>query len=397
MTRLHPEFLLFGIPIRLSPGWLLAIALVGGGIVLFTASALDEASPLARGWIGALLTVLLLGAISLHELAHILTARWRGVPVRRIAFSFFGGIPELDAATARPGSEALVAMAGPFVSLLIAASFGGLWWATRGLNAALVFGLTTLALTNLALATLTLLPAYPLDGGRIIRAGLWYLLEDFVAATRLAALYAQALAWALFLLGTFLLLRNQATWGLWVLLCGSFLRGEARDSYYQVLWHERSKRLPTIGAAALRQPRIPAARPLAEAADDVLEGWGTHGERTPSFVVDEAGKPIGLLGVDQLRAVRRSHWATTSAREAMLDLEDLPTLAADLPLDRALATCAAGQYSYALVVGPASASRGEPPPIGIVTPKGMQRYLARGETEHPATTPARDETGPSDS
>lgn len=397
VARLHPEFPLFGIPIRLSPGWLLAIALVVGGIVTLAPPPPDGADPVGRGVTTVLVAALLLGAIFLHELAHALMARWCGVPVRRIALSFFGGVTELDAEATRPRSETLVAVAGPLASLLLSALCGGLWWAGRGLGAAPASGLAALALANLVLATLTLLPGYPLDGGRIVRAGLWYLLDDLIAATRLAALYAQALAWGLILIGIFLLLRNQTAWGVGLLLCGWFLRGEARAGYHRVLWRERSTRLPTIGAAAIQQPRIPADRSLSEAADDVLEGVGGRGERVPSFVVDGAGKPIGLLGIDQLRAVRRAHWATTSARAAMLDLATLPTLAADLPLDRALATCAAGRYSYALVVGPEGSPGGEPPPIGIVTPGGMQRYLARGETGHPERAAPRREAGPSDS
>ena len=392
MARLHPEFLLFGLPIRLSPSWALAVVLVVGGLIVFAPPALGAAGSPVRIGAALLIAPLLLGAVVLHELGHVLVARRCGIPVRRITLHFFGGVTELDAEAVRPGGEALVAVAGPAVNLLLAALLGGLWFAVRDLGASVAFTLEFLALANLALAVLTLLPGYPLDGGRIVRAGLWYLLDDLLAATRLAVLYAQGLAWGLLLAGIVVLLRDQPIWGIGLLICGWFLRGEARDGYRTLLWRERSKRLPTIGAAAIQQPRIPAERPLAEAADDVLEGLGARGEQLPSFVVDAADTPIGLLGIAQLRAVRRSRWATVTAREAMLEFGALPVLAADLPLDRALATCTTGRYSYALVVGPGGAA----PTIGIVTPARMLRYLARGGDVPPERTAPPRQVGTGD-
>jgi Zn-dependent protease len=390
MARLHPEFPLFGILIRFSPSWLLAIALVIGGLIAFAPPVLGAAGSPARIGAALLLALFLLGAVLLHELGHALIARWRGIPVRRIALHFFGGVTELDVESVRPGGEALVAIAGPTVNLLLAALLGGFWFAAQGIGEAVAFSLELLTLANLALALLTLIPGYPLDGGRIVRAGLWYLLDDLLTATRLAALYGQGIAWALVLAGIIVLLRDQPVWGGGLLICGWFLRNEARDGYRNLLWLERSKQLLTLGAAAIQQPRIPADRSLDEAADDVLEGLGDGGERLPSFVVDATGRPIGLLGIAQLRAVRRSRWMTVTAGEVMLDFAALPVLAADLPLDRALATCATGRYSYALVVGPERVG-GMAPTIGIVTPARMLRYLARGGELPPeqATPPHR--------
>jgi len=397
MARLHPEFLLFGIPVRFSPSWALAVALVVGGMIAFAPPALGAAGSPVRIGAALLIALFLLGTVMLHELGHAFVARWRGIPVRRIALHFFGGVTELDAEAVRPGGEALVAVAGPVVNLLLAAMLGGLWFAVRDLGGTAAFALEFLALANLALAVLTLLPGYPLDGGRIVRAGLWYLLDDLLAATRLATLYAQGIAWGLVLAGIIVLLRDQPVWGIGLLTCGWFLRSEARDGYRNLLWWERSKRLPTIGAAAIQQPRIPADRPLAEAADDVLEGLGDRGEQLPSFVIDARGTPIGLLGIAQLRAVRRARWPAVTAGEAMLTFDTLPVLAADLPLDRALAACATERYSYALVVGSESTVGGVAPTIGIVTPARMLRYLARGGDLPPERTAPPRQAGTGDS
>ena len=159
---------------------------------------------------------------------------------------------------------------------------------------------------------------------------------------------------------------------------GWFIRNEARQGYRQILWRDLSKRVPTIHAAFLQAPRIPATRLLDEAVDDVLEGLGQGGEGGPSLVVNEAGRAIGLLGLDQVRAIKRARWTAMTAGDAMLPLAALPTLPANLPLDKALAACVAGRYSYALVIGGLATDEQGGPAIGIITPARITRHLAHG-------------------
>jgi len=378
LARFTAGFHLYGIPIRVHPSWLLTVAAALFGVVtLSPLGAVGVHTPtLYLG--GAFVAAALFGSVLLHELAHATLARRYDLPVRRITMYFFGGAAEVDAAALRPRAEAIVAGGGPLASAGLAGLFGLLWLASRDLGAILPFCLQLLALANLALAILTILPGYPLDGGRIVRAGFWYFLDDLVAATRLAALYGQALAWAAMLAGALLLLRDRPFWAVTLICGGWFLRDEARSGYRQILWRDRSKRTPTIHAAFLQAPRIPADRVLNEAVDDVLEGLGRQGEGGPSLVVDGEGRTLGLLGLDQVRAVKRARWSTATAAEAMLPRADLPAIAPDVPLDATLATLAAGQYPYALVVS-ADPSRGRgDTAIGIITPDRIARHLARG-------------------
>jgi len=378
MIRFQPRLHLYGIPLRIHPSWLLTAAIIVAGVAtLAPLSAGELASPL-RYLGGFLVAALLFGSVLIHELAHAIAARWCGLPVRRITMHFFGGAAEVDADSLRPRAEAIVAVVGPLASGGLAAFFGLLWWLERDFGGLPTFCLALLATVNAALAVLTILPGYPLDGGRIVRAGLWYFLDDLVAATRLAAAYGQALGWALIVGGLFLLPRERPLWGVALIFGGWFLRNEARQGYRQILWRDLSKRVPTIHAAFLQAPRIPANRLLDEAVDDVLEGLGQGGEGGPSLVVDETGRPIGLLGLDQIRAIKRVRWTDMTAGEAMLPLASLPTLPADLPLDQALAACVAGRYSYALVIGGLATAEPGGPTIGIITPARITRHLAHG-------------------
>jgi Zn-dependent protease len=396
MARLQPELHLYGIPLRIHPSWLLTVALIVGGVATLAPLSTENVQTLPIYFGGVLVAILLFGSVLVHELAHAIVARRCGLPVRRITMYFFGGAAELDADALRPPAEAIVAVAGPLASAGLAGIFGLLWWAAHTIGGLPAFCLQLLALANLALAILTILPGYPLDGGRIVRAGLWYFLDDLVYATRLAAAYGQALAYCLLIAGAVVLLRNQPIWGAGLIFGGWFLRGEAQRGYRQILWRDLSKRTPTIHAAFLQPPRIPASRILDEAVDDVLEGMGQRGEGGPSLVVDGTGLPIGLLDIDQVRVVKRSRWATTTAADVMLPLSTLPTLPADLPLDAALATFANGGYSYALIVGASAPHEHGSPAVGIVTPGRIMRHLAYGiRTRRDAADPVT-EVGPVD-
>jgi len=367
---------LFGIPLIIHPSWLLAAGLI---IVAVGSDPLllgPQGSHLGPYFGGIAVAALLFGSVLLHELAHALAARRCAIPVRRITMYLFGGAADIDPDALSPRAEALAAVAGPLASGGATAIFAAGWWLARGTGGVPEVGLQLLALANGAIVLLTILPGYPLDGGRVVRALAWYLTDDLLTATRLASLYGQALAFILLVGGLVLLAaESNPAWGLGLLLCGWFLRAEARRGYRQLLWRELSKRLPTYHATFLRPPRIPAYRPLSEAVDEVLDGLGVQNEGGPSVVVDGAGEIVGVVGLDQLRAVKRARWATTPAAAAMVPRAATPTIPQDLSLAAALERLPERGHGYGLVVG---AGQGDDaPPIGVVTRVRIDRLLLR--------------------
>ncbi|MDP9374890.1 MAG: CBS domain-containing protein [Chloroflexota bacterium] len=394
----HPErgLRLCGIPLSIHPSWALAAALI---VYLIGRGAGPGAGRPARlePYLGGLaVAACVFGSVVLHELAHALMARRHALPVRRITMHFFGGRAEIEAEALTPRTEALIATAGPLSNAALAALFGALWWAaqraTHGAGGLLALCLQLLALVNAGLVLLSALPGYPLDGGRIVRALLWYVTDDLLTATRVASLYGQILGWCLFGGGLLLLLWNDPAWGAGLALCGWFLRLEARRGFRETLWQALGKRLPAFQAAFLRPPRIPAGRTLDEAVDDVLEGLGRGGEGGPSLVVDDGGRVVGILGLDQLRAVKRAQWGRTTAAEAMAPRERVPAIPEDMPLATALATLSEGRFEYGLVIAPGAATGADADtaPIGVVTPSRIVRYLlarlreGRAALENPA-------------
>lgn len=368
---------LYGIPLAIHPSWALVCALIvfalGSGRLPGTGPAPRPALYL----VGTAVAAFLFGSVLLHELAHALVARRCALSVRRIVIYPFGGAVELDADALQPRSEALVAGAGPPANAALAALFGALWWALRGTGEVLEQGLQLLALVNGAIVLLTVLPAYPLDGGRIVRALIWYVTDDLLAATRVATLYGQLLGWSLLVGGVVLFLRDLPAWGAGLVLCGWFLRAEARRGYRQALWQDLGKRIPAAHAAFLRPPRIPLERTLDEAVDDVLEGLGAGNEGGPSVVVDAAGVVIGVLGLDQLRRFKRAQWSRTTAAEAMLPRAGVPAIPQEMTLAAALAVLSENRSDYGLIVAVPAGDGNDPPPIGVITPTRIVRYLLR--------------------
>ena len=390
-TRTSPgsfnQFTFHGIPLRIHPGWLLTAVLVT--LAVANLDARDGQLPRSP-WPylgGFVVAAVLFCSVLAHEVAHALVARRCGLTVRRVTIHIFGGTAEVDAEELRPRSEALVAAAGPAVNVALAALAGLGWLALRGLGGPVATGFQIVAIANAALAVLTLLPGYPLDGGRVVRAALWYLNDDLLAATRWASFYGQLLGWCLVFGGAILLFRERLLWASSLALGGWFLRVEARRGYNEIVWQDLSRRTPSIHAAFLDPPRIPADRSLDEAADDVLAGMGARGDGGPGLVVDGAGVPIGVLGIDELRAVRRSRWPATSAGSAMAPLPALLTVPLDQPLSRTLAQFGESRYSYALILGVGGRREEDGPAVGIITPRRIVRYLAEGVRARPAGDP----------
>ena len=378
MARPRPGLTFYGIPLRIHPGWLLTAALVT--VVVANLADPGERSPeTPLPYLGGLvIAALLFCSVLAHELAHAAVARRCGLTVRRVTIHIFGGTAEIDADALRPRSEALVAAAGPGANFLIASVFALGWLALRGMGGPLALGFQLLAIANAAIAVLTLLPGYPLDGGRIVRAGLWYLNDDLIAATRWASLYGQVLGWTLIFGAVILLLRDRLLWASTLAIGGWFLRIEAKRGYNEIVWQELSRRTPSIHAAFLEPPRVPSGRSLDNAADDVLAGMGTRGEGGPSLVVDDAGVPIGVLGIDELRAVKRKEWTTVVAGSAMVPIPQLLTVPPDQPLSRTLVQLAEDRHPYAVLLGVGGRREEDGPAVGIITPQRIMRHLAEG-------------------
>lgn len=260
-------------------------------------------------------------SILLHELAHSLMARREGLPVKSITLFIFGGVSSLGGEPKTPGQEFRVAIVGPLVSFALALVFGGIAGVAflsdaedRPPAAIALY----LAIVNFAVGVFNMLPGYPLDGGRVLRAGLWARGRNLLAATRRASMAGTFIAFGLIAVGVVSILAGNFIGGAWFIVIGWFLRNVSEASYQQLL--SRST-LEGTKVADLVNRSFSAAPPDVDLSSLVNEYMLAGGQRCVPIVV--AAGLLGLVTMADLRRVPRDEWGTTSAYRAMTPSEKL--------------------------------------------------------------------------
>jgi Zn-dependent protease/CBS domain-containing protein len=320
--RAVPIARIAGIEVRLHISWIPILALVTAG----TALQLDAAAlgwPPAAAWLaGGIMAVLFLASIVLHELAHGVVARRRGLPVGPITIVFVGGASSLDAEASRPADEAIIAVAGPIVSLLAGGTLLGIAVAIDNVSSPLVVGLALIGAVNLLLGVFNLVPGLPLDGGRLLRAILWWATGDPSRAGRMTAGIGRAIGWLSVGAGLILSLIADALTGIllvvsgWVLIQGSRVM-ESRAALEALVAglhvsEVMERDVPAIG------PNLTVDAFAAQILDD---------HETTSVPVLSGSALVGLIGVSQLRRIARRKWADLRAVDVMVTRLSLPALA----------------------------------------------------------------------
>src|SRR5215471_3909248 len=189
-------------------------------------------------WTAALITSLLFfAALLLHELAHSLLAKARGRRVRGITLFALGGVSQIESEAPDPESEFSISIAGPIASIaiglvLLGTAWLGGWLPGTGPTTPVISVLVWLGYINIALAAFNMIPGYPLDGGRVLRAVIWWITHNADRSTRLASQIGQTVAFTIILLGLFQFFTKHANFGgLWLAFIGWFLLDAARTSY----------------------------------------------------------------------------------------------------------------------------------------------------------------------
>lgn len=307
-------FRLQGIPIYVDLSWLIILALVTWTLSLRFRAAVPGTT-ISTSWLLGLVTaVAFFVCIVLHELGHALTAQRIGIPMQGITLFLFGGVSEMGSQPPSAGKEFLMAIAGPIVSALLGFAFLGL--ALVGEQSqwgpSFVFLLGQLALINLAVLVFNLVPAFPLDGGRVLRAALWAATGKLRQATRWASLLGQGFAWFLIILGLFQLFQGAFVGGLWLAVIGLFLKTAAQASYQQVLIRQALAGEP-VERFMNREPiTVPPSLNLQHLVDDYIYRY--HHKTYP---VASDHHLEGIVSTRDLSQFPRSDWDSHQVREAM--------------------------------------------------------------------------------
>ena len=219
------------IRLSLHVSWIVVFALVVWVATAGFAEIYPGLSGATRLLMGLVTGTAFFVCLTLHELAHAVTARRFGIRVRGIVLFLFGGVAEIEGEVPTPSSEFAVALVGPAVSVVLGAAFAVATRWTGSMGWAMAEGvLGTLALVNLGIAVFNLVPGLPLDGGRLLRAGLWRLTGSYARATRIAAAAGAVVGVLLVAFGLFLTIAGREPAGLWYVPMGAFLWVLARAS-----------------------------------------------------------------------------------------------------------------------------------------------------------------------
>jgi len=325
-------FSVAGIPISVDASWLVIFFLVAWSAAGLFRIWLPGLPALPSYLLGGLAALLLFVSVLLHELSHSLVARLKGLEVRGITLFIFGGVSRMAQEPANPTDEIHIAGAGPLASFLLAGGCLGLYLGTMPLGRdALSAVLLYLCLVNTALGVFNLVPAFPLDGGRVLRAWFWNNSRSLTRATISAARVGRVLAFMLMAMGVFLALTTGSFGGLWWVLIGLFLQRAAGVSARRALMEERlgGRRVREIMTAAGEV--LAPDRPLNLAVKEQLE---PHAGGALPVVREE--RVVGLLGRGDLQRYPRARWPYLAVADAMTPLAEAGFAMPDEPVLHAL-------------------------------------------------------------
>lgn len=329
-----------GIPIGLHYSWFIIAALITFSLTAhFRETQPSWLTPVI--WGAAVLTaVLFFVTLLAHELSHSVVARAHGIPVKSITLFALGGIAQTgrDANAAR--TEFLIAIAGPAASIVIGlacvAAAAWMGWSVEGSSPGLAAAiLGWLGSINVLIALFNLIPGYPLDGGRVLRSILWGFYDDRARATRTAARVGQAVAGGFIAIGLFQFFSGAGLGGLWLTFIGWFLLMAAQASYAQVTIDEILRDVTVADVMAGDFATVDARTDLQHLVDEVLIRTGRR-----TVMVEQDGRPVGLVTPREVREVERERWPSVAVAEVMRPLEQVKTVAPDVPVREALSAMA---------------------------------------------------------
>jgi Zn-dependent protease/CBS domain-containing protein len=314
--------------------------------------------------------VLFFVSILLHELGHARQALREGMEIDGITLWLFGGVAQFKGAFPSAGAEFRIAIAGPLVSLGLGVGFVLL--ALVGLPSAVEGVAAWLGYINLTLLVFNLLPALPLDGGRVLRSALWYFRGDLAWSTRVASDIGQGFGYLFIAFGLAMFILYGAFSGAWLAFLGWFLLQAARAEARYIATEEALDGL-RVRDLMVRDPvTVDADLTVGEFMDQIA--WS---RRFTTYPVVEDGRPIGLLAFGSVAAIPRADWDSRRVRASMIPLDQVPMLDEDARAVDALAELSSSGVNRGLVVDDEHLA-------GLLSITDLARALQVGRPQRPA-------------
>jgi Zn-dependent protease len=359
---------IFGIHVGLNWSLLVVAALIAWSLAT---SILPSAAPGQTSeayWIaGVLSAFVFLASLLAHELAHSVVATRRGVRVEGITLWLFGGVSRFSSETNSPGAQALITFVGPLTSLVLGAAFYLVSVAVGGGSGIVPVTLSWLGYINITLGVFNLVPAFPLDGGRLLQSLIWLRTGDRLRATRIAARIGMGFAYLLIAYGlaTFIF-AGSLVGGLWSVFLGWFLLSAARSEETGGLIRQA---LAGLTVAEVMTPN-PVQAPDNITAEDALHGYVLASRHSTFPTHDAVGRLSGLLTLTALKNVPPAARQTTLIKEIICPLDKVSMAAPADPIANLLAVAESCGEGRTLVVESGKL-------VGIISPSDINRLLQK--------------------
>lgn len=356
---------LFGIDIAIDVSWLFIFAIVawslGSPVGPFRAT---DVTPATRALLAIVTALLLFSSVILHELAHSLAAKRSGIEIKEIRLFLFGGVSRFESEPKTPGLAAWISFAGPLTSFVLAGISALVGFALGGTKTPAGTAFDYLAAANAILGAFNLLPAFPMDGGRVLQSLIWGITHDRLRATRIAAWVGGGIAWLAIVAGIVDILQRGFGAGIWYMLMGWFLlragQSEANSAVLQdaIVGHT---------ALQLAEP-VRASVPADALGDAVLQVMLKSGARAVPVLLGD--RFIGIIAMADLAHVEAAELSQTYATALMKRIEDLKSIPPDADAGEALRLLGETGFNQLPVVDADGTL------VGFVTRQGVIDWLA---------------------
>lgn len=362
-----PLFKLLGFEVRIDISWVIIAVLVTWSLAAgFFPQYYPEFTTLTYWWMGAVGAIGLFISVIFHELCHSLVARRYGLTMKGITLFIFGGVAEMPEEPENAKTEFLMAIAGPASSIFLSFFFYGIYvlgfkgWFPKSFVAITGY----LSLINLILAIFNLLPAFPLDGGRVFRAALWKWKNNLRWATHVASQFGSFFGLFLIFLGLLSIINGNLVGGIWWFLIGMFLRNASQMSYKQMMVRKALEG-ETVSDFMKKDPvTVSPSLSVQELVDDYIYKY-----HYKFFPVTDNGKLVGCVTTRQVKGIPREEWNSRLVRDVAVRCSSDNTITSDTDAVKAMSVMNRMGNSRLMVV---KDDRLE----GIITMKDMLRFLS---------------------
>jgi Zn-dependent protease/CBS domain-containing protein len=360
-------FRMLGFAVRADLSWFIIVILVTWSLATAVFPQLYEGLETRAYWLMAAAGALVLFlSIIIHELSHSLVARRYGIPMKGITLFIFGGVAEMDDEPQTPKAELLMAVAGPVASVVIAVAFIAIAAAGAflGWRREILGVFQYVGVTNLILAVFNMLPAFPLDGGRVLRSLLWWRTGNLKRSTRIASRAGSSFGLLMILVAFYRLFSGDLIGGLWWFLIGTFLRNVAAMSYQQVLFREYLAGQPVSRFMNPEPITVPRSISIAELVEDYIYRY-----HHKMFPVVDGERLVGCITTSEVKKLPREEWQAQTVGAVARPCQEIGTIEPDADAVQALTRMGRSGASRLLVVEDDRLA-------GILTLKDLLQFLS---------------------